>query len=567
MPDVKFSNLYPYTDFHELNLDWVIKEVKFWSERVGKSIQKIELTGTVGLVDTYTITYSDGSTSTFDVTNGNGIASVAKTGTVGLVDTYTITFQDGSTTTFEVHNGTASIDPTLTLQNYAADAKATGDLIEEVAESQYRYTFSGQNLNTSESVVPGDPGGKTNMTRNAGYILRSNGTIAGTTSSWIHSDFIELSKINGNCGEFVNHGSVASVAYYSSNDLTSYLGYYSGTGVFSVDTVNNNAPSGSQYVILTTDGSGGRELYAYMKKTYSYNLVHVSSEFQQNRKLMHFSIDDVNSILKDLTDNAANYDTLFDQPFFGVLKNMHDTYGAVFSLYCWYITYTDSSKTTPIFSIANCTADFASDFTAASSWLRLGIHSVDNYTQMSELTAAQAETAYKDMVDQLIRITGSAGCVDSCVRLSSFEGTLAVCEALRDCPCGINGFLTSDYGEALDVNDFANTTGYYLTSGQRAFVGYKGRLFDPNTQLFFFPSNLRLDNMLSGAVPAYLDRFNGKDRYNRSHLMIMYAHEPTWYNSGNINTDYTARFVACCTWAMNNGYFFGFPMDRINMVY
>lgn len=131
MPDVKFSNLYPYTDFHELNLDWVIKEVKYWSTKVGKTIQSIELTGTAGLVDTYTITYSDGTTSTFDVTNGNGIASVAKTGTAGLVDTYTITFQDGSTTTFEVHNGTASIDPTLTLQNYAADAKATGEALEE----------------------------------------------------------------------------------------------------------------------------------------------------------------------------------------------------------------------------------------------------------------------------------------------------------------------------------------------------------------------------------------------------------------------------------------------------
>lgn len=129
MPDVNFSNQYPYTDFHELNLDWVIKEVKYWSEKVGKTIQSIDKTGTAGLVDTYTITYSDGTTSTFDVTNGNGITSVAKTGTAGLVDTYTIMFQDGSTTTFEVHNGTASIDTTLTLSGYAADAKATGDAI------------------------------------------------------------------------------------------------------------------------------------------------------------------------------------------------------------------------------------------------------------------------------------------------------------------------------------------------------------------------------------------------------------------------------------------------------
>lgn len=36
----------------------------------GIGIVSIELTGTSGLVDTYTITYTDGSTSSFNVTNG-----------------------------------------------------------------------------------------------------------------------------------------------------------------------------------------------------------------------------------------------------------------------------------------------------------------------------------------------------------------------------------------------------------------------------------------------------------------------------------------------------------------
>ena len=155
MPDIKFSNQYPYTDFHELNLDWVIKEVKYWSTKVGKTIQSIELTGTAGLVDTYTINYSDGTTSTFDVTNGNGIASVAKTGTAGLVDTYTITFQDGSTSTFEVRNGAAAIDPTLTLPDYAADAKATGDRFSNI-DNEIGKLEDATIYKTVEDIVPDD---------------------------------------------------------------------------------------------------------------------------------------------------------------------------------------------------------------------------------------------------------------------------------------------------------------------------------------------------------------------------------------------------------------------------
>ena len=132
----------------------------------GVGIKSVEKTGTSDLVDTYTITYTDGTTSTFTVTNGakgdkgddgddgepgatgNGIASIAvdetntdtsktvlkitftnnstqlinvangkngengvgitsisKTSTNGLIDTYTITYSSGDSTTFTVTNG------------------------------------------------------------------------------------------------------------------------------------------------------------------------------------------------------------------------------------------------------------------------------------------------------------------------------------------------------------------------------------------------------------------------------------------------------------------------------
>lgn len=74
-------------------------------------ISSITKTGTVALVDTYTITTQDGKTFTFTVTNGangangRGIVSITKTGTAGLVDTYTILYTDNTTDTFTVTNG------------------------------------------------------------------------------------------------------------------------------------------------------------------------------------------------------------------------------------------------------------------------------------------------------------------------------------------------------------------------------------------------------------------------------------------------------------------------------
>ena len=89
----------------------------------GNGISSVAKTATSGLVDTYTVTFTDGTTTTFTVTNGakgdkgdtgakgdkgdtgNGIASITKTSTSGLVDTYTVSMTDGTNTTFTVTNG------------------------------------------------------------------------------------------------------------------------------------------------------------------------------------------------------------------------------------------------------------------------------------------------------------------------------------------------------------------------------------------------------------------------------------------------------------------------------
>lgn len=82
----------------------------------GNGIASIANTATVGAVDTYTITMQDGSTYTFNVTNGATVTSVAKTSSAGLVDTYTITMSDGSTFPFTVTNGQGQVDTVMGIQ-------------------------------------------------------------------------------------------------------------------------------------------------------------------------------------------------------------------------------------------------------------------------------------------------------------------------------------------------------------------------------------------------------------------------------------------------------------------
>ena len=71
----------------------------------GNGIESFEKTATDVLVDTYTITFTNGETKEIEVTNGKGIANIALTSTTDNIDTYTITYNDGTTSTFDVTNG------------------------------------------------------------------------------------------------------------------------------------------------------------------------------------------------------------------------------------------------------------------------------------------------------------------------------------------------------------------------------------------------------------------------------------------------------------------------------
>lgn len=109
---------------------------------VGNGIKLVTKTNTVGLVDTYTVTMTNGSTSTFTVTNGidgidvDHISKTSGTGASGTTDVYTVWGDVAETIslgTFNVYNGKdgtgAIIDTAITTTTLWSSKKINDELL------------------------------------------------------------------------------------------------------------------------------------------------------------------------------------------------------------------------------------------------------------------------------------------------------------------------------------------------------------------------------------------------------------------------------------------------------
>ena len=99
------------------NIMWKLEGGLWVKKGIFKSIDNISLLSTSGTIDTYKITFTDGSVSNFNVTNGTdgadgkSITGITKTSTSGKIDHYDVNLSDGTTINgFDVTNGADGTD-------------------------------------------------------------------------------------------------------------------------------------------------------------------------------------------------------------------------------------------------------------------------------------------------------------------------------------------------------------------------------------------------------------------------------------------------------------------------
>lgn len=154
---------------------------------------------------------------------------------------------------------------------------------------------------------------------------------------------------------------------------------------------------------------------------------------QRRRPYYHFSVDDVFDSFIEVSDSRL---ALFDHPFFQFLKNIHDEFGAIVSLYLFYQnTIRGTLRTLAEVSDAN------KEVLNRSSWLRLGPHGLDYALPPYAQSSVEQARIFDAIYGEIDRFAGK-GERSKWVRLHHFSESYELAQYFR--PKGVSALLSTD---------------------------------------------------------------------------------------------------------------------------
>ena len=243
-------------------------------------------------------------------------------------------------------------------------------------------------------------------------------------------------------------------------------------------------------------------------------------------RYLHFSLDDVQRTCENLSKHDKG--TIFAEPTLKILKQWHDKYGIVVSLYVQG-DFTINSK-------------YAKELIDNSDWLKWGYHGNTDNARKTDM-----QSFYKQITDSI----GSSAVIDNSPRIHYFHADHTTCIALKDLGC--NGFLTCD---DWSWNSKKRGSNYYLTPSQNRTLDKNDRLYDTENKVYFIKTDFRLEHIAQrwGDINNCLEYYSTNNTEDKE--LIIFSHE--WcYNSFLDEADYIF------SWANPNGYEFDFPENRI----
>lgn len=156
--------------------------------------------------------------------------------------------------------------------------------------------------------------------------------------------------------------------------------------------------------------------------------------FYYKGKTVHLSFDDCYVCLKELSSDNTKYNSVFEQPFFADLKDMHEATGAKFTLY----VYEEVNG----FDITQLPDKYVKELNVNSDWLKIGYHAKNPTITKDSIAIYKVFTESFSKVDSVLTSKSLLKGMSSTIRLHFFYATQEETEYLRS--HGVKTLLSAD---------------------------------------------------------------------------------------------------------------------------
>lgn len=251
------------------------------------------------------------------------------------------------------------------------------------------------------------------------------------------------------------------------------------------------------------------------------------------------SIDDAIWFLRDLHANADQYNSIFDTPFLGFMRSLHERYGTKVHINLFY----ESDH----FNLSQMTAKYKAEWKANSNWLRLSFHAWSEFPDNPYIHASY-EKVKKDcsgVMEQIRRFAGEE-VMGPVTTLHWGEVPVEVSRALRDL-----GYV----GQLCDFNVDNNLapTSYYLDVEKRRHMNKRFVWRDNKEGISFIKSSIIIDTIKQENVETFLSTYEKESR--RPPYVDLLIHEQYFYPFyRSYQPNYRQKVEVAVKWAEAQGY-------------
>lgn len=305
--------------------------------------------------------------------------------------------------------------------------------------------------------------------------------------------------------------------------------------------VINGIPALCEYGVYTTN---------VQLKDYS-NIIHIVDEVSGYTTSMtvywlrnytnsyRLSMDDNIWFLRDIAYNADKYRSIFENPYLGFFKKVHDEYGSKvhFNIY-----YQDEE-----FNLTHMPVKYKSEWRDNSDWIRLSFHALQDKPDMPYINAGYDQVRRDcEMVMEQVRRFAGEEVTGQVTTLHWGEATIDGCRALRNVgyKCQVCDF---------NVDNDLPPCSYYLDDEKRRHMSKRFIWKDNSEDIIFTRLAIVTDcHKLENIVP-YLDKIWKEPK--KSGYIDFCMHEQYFYPQYiAYQSNYREKVLTTVRWAVEKSY-------------